>query len=171
MFSSSNKIAIMCLAIAALSNGVHSEQEAAQTFGLLGAGLYGYPAVYYGHGVGVGVGVVGVGGVGVGVGVGGVGVGYNGYNGYNNVGVYNGYNGAAVGNAGAAGGAGANAGAGAGATASASDLSRIGSRSLLSKNQTEYIGGLRATSDALRSRTNAWQPLDLPPAIRVCIRG
>ncbi|KAE9296685.1 hypothetical protein PF008_g23934 [Phytophthora fragariae] len=162
MFSSSNKIAIMCLAIAALSNGVHSEQETAQTFGLLGAGLYGYPAVYYGHGVGVGVGVVGVGGVGVG---------YNGYNGYNNVGVYNGYNGAAVGNAGAAGGAGANAGAGAGATASASDLSRTGLRSLLSKKQTEYIGGLRATSDALRSRTNAWQPLDLPPAIRVCIRG
>ncbi|KAE8913281.1 hypothetical protein PF005_g29202 [Phytophthora fragariae] len=67
MFSSSNKIAIVCLAIAALSNGVHSEPEAAQTFGPHGVSFYRYPGGYYGHGVGVGLGgfVVGVGGVGV----------------------------------------------------------------------------------------------------------
>ncbi|KAE8913276.1 hypothetical protein PF005_g10571 [Phytophthora fragariae] len=121
MFASSNKIATLCLAITALSSDVYAEQEAAQTFGHHGVGLYGYPGGYYGHGVGVGLGGVGVGVGGVGVGLGGVGVGlgsvgvgvngYNGYNGYNNVGVYNGYNGGAVGNAGAAGGAGANAGA------------------------------------------------------------
>ncbi|KAG4039324.1 hypothetical protein PC123_g25120 [Phytophthora cactorum] len=80
---SSNKIAALCLAVAALSSGAYAEEQAAQTFGLLhgGAGLYGAGragagAGLYGRGVGVGngyggAGVAGTAGVGADAGVGG----------------------------------------------------------------------------------------------------
>ncbi|KAF1793021.1 hypothetical protein GQ600_9216 [Phytophthora cactorum] len=80
---SSNKIAALCLAVAALSSGAYAEEQAAQTFGLLhgGAGLYGAGragagAGIYGRGVGVGngyggAGVAGTTGVGADAGVGG----------------------------------------------------------------------------------------------------
>ncbi|KAG3055698.1 hypothetical protein PI125_g25679, partial [Phytophthora idaei] len=45
MFSSS-KITALCLAVVALSNGAYAEKEAAQTFGLLGAGLHGGAGLY-----------------------------------------------------------------------------------------------------------------------------
>ncbi|KAG3048083.1 hypothetical protein PC122_g23930 [Phytophthora cactorum] len=45
-----NKTAALCLAVVAFSSGVNAKEEAAQTFGLLGAGLHG------GAGVGAGVG-------------------------------------------------------------------------------------------------------------------
>ncbi|KAL4116992.1 hypothetical protein PRIC2_012442 [Phytophthora ramorum] len=54
MFTS-RKISALCLAVVALSSTTHAEQEAAQTFGLLGAGL-----------PGIGVGIPGVASVGVG---------------------------------------------------------------------------------------------------------
>ncbi|KAG2792029.1 hypothetical protein PC111_g23648 [Phytophthora cactorum] len=47
-----NKTAALCLAVVAFSSGVNAKEEAAQTFGLLGAGLHG------GAGVGAGVGAV-----------------------------------------------------------------------------------------------------------------
>ncbi|KAE9076156.1 hypothetical protein PF010_g24014 [Phytophthora fragariae] len=50
MFSSS-KIAALCLAAVALSSGAHAEQEAAQTFGLLAAGLNGGMGLYGAGGV------------------------------------------------------------------------------------------------------------------------
>ncbi|EEY60358.1 uncharacterized protein PITG_12767 [Phytophthora infestans T30-4] len=45
MFSSS-KIAAVCLAVVALTNSAYAEKEAAQTFGLLGAGLHGGAGLY-----------------------------------------------------------------------------------------------------------------------------
>ncbi|KUF96087.1 hypothetical protein AM588_10010045 [Phytophthora nicotianae] len=76
-----NKISALCLAVVTFSGGAHAKEEAAQTFGLLGAGLYGGAgagvgaglygnrAGWYGPGAGVGVGAgAGVGGVGAGVG-------------------------------------------------------------------------------------------------------
>ncbi|KAE8960838.1 hypothetical protein PR002_g30087 [Phytophthora rubi] len=53
MFSSSSKIASLCLAAVALSSGAHAEQEAAQTFGLLAAGLHGGVGLYGAGGVGL----------------------------------------------------------------------------------------------------------------------
>ncbi|KAG2800336.1 hypothetical protein PC116_g24835 [Phytophthora cactorum] len=92
---SSNKIAALCLAVAALSSGAYAEEQAAQTFGLLhgGAGLYGAGragagAGLYGRGVGVGN---GYGGAGVGAGLGGGAELYG-----RGVGVGNGYGGAGV---------------------------------------------------------------------------
>ncbi|KAG3001364.1 hypothetical protein PC119_g16762 [Phytophthora cactorum] len=62
MFSSS-KITALCLAVVALSNGAYAEKEAAQTFGLLGAGLHGGAGLY-------GAGAAGLhGGAGVGAGL------------------------------------------------------------------------------------------------------
>ncbi|CAI5721954.1 unnamed protein product [Peronospora destructor] len=78
MFTSSKFIAV-CLAVAALSNGVYAEKEAAQTFGHLGMGPYGggvYGAGMYGPGDGYGGGYGGLGeGDGYGTGVNGVGLG------------------------------------------------------------------------------------------------
>ncbi|KAE9281947.1 hypothetical protein PF001_g23546 [Phytophthora fragariae] len=74
MFSLSNssKIFALCVAAAAGCSGVHAENEAAETFGLLGVPGYGY-----GAGPAVSVGVPGLASVGVGLGNGGVGVGAN----------------------------------------------------------------------------------------------
>ncbi|GMF09149.1 unnamed protein product [Phytophthora lilii] len=85
------KITTLCIAIVALSSGVHAEKEVAETFGLLGlpgvgVGVPGVASVGVGApgvvGPGVSVGVPGVASVGVGVpgvvGVSGVGVGVNG---------------------------------------------------------------------------------------------
>ncbi|EEY60363.1 glycine-rich protein [Phytophthora infestans T30-4] len=71
MFSSS-KIAAVCLAVVALTNSAYAEKEAAQTLGLLGAGLHGGAGLY-------GAGAAGLhGGAGVGAGLYGRGAGYGG---------------------------------------------------------------------------------------------
>ncbi|KAF1790027.1 hypothetical protein GQ600_7851 [Phytophthora cactorum] len=74
-----NKTAALCLAVVAFSSGVNAKEEAAQTFGLLGAGLHGGAGV----GAGVGAGLYGNRGgwYGPGVGVGGVGAGWGGVGG------------------------------------------------------------------------------------------